>query len=137
MRKRNVEKTIAGIARDIKRSLIKRNGGTLPRSARGWLRLARECYVQTWPDFDCSPKFAGSLDRHIDLGVWIITYNPYLDQRDICKVVCHELGELFAHFDYGSLYDHAEYAGTYSGEESPGDLRHRVALRLEQICFRK
>lgn len=137
MRKKSIERVIAEAARDIKRKLVDRNAGKLPRTVREWQRLVRDCYVQHWPDFDCPPSFRGALDRYPDLGYWVISYNPYLPDRDICKSICHELFELFAHFDHGSLFDEDyNYAGHYDGNEDTFDIRHRIALYGESLCFR-
>lgn len=137
MRRKSIDTLIAEAARDIKRTLIKRAGGCLPRSVRGWQRLVRESYAQWWPDFECDPAFRGALDRDVDRGYWVITYNPYIADRDICRAICHELFELYAHFDYGSLFDlDDEFHGAYHGQVDPVDLRHRIALRGERLCFR-
>lgn len=55
-----------------------------------------------------------------------------------CEIRCHEISEWLAVVNYPSLFDELPsrvYA--YTGGTDPDDARHRIARRVEELCFRR
>ena len=124
-------------AQRIRRLLIAANGGRLPRTAPEWLRLCLRLGLAVSPLPTCPPAFTARLFRDERLhGGWLIAYNPRWPDYRVCRFLCHELAEWLAVINYPRLFDGLPsrvYA--YTGGTDPADARHRIARRVEELCF--
>jgi len=143
----NDTRLIIGAGARFRRRLREDAGGRLPRSERGWQRLALAHDVHAGPMIACPPGFRARLWYVEDNDLWLIGYNPRAPLRQRCRFIAHELAEYLAVNDYPSLFDdlpgvydadgNAGRVYRYDGGNSPEDMRHRIAQRVEHICFRR
>ena len=147
MRRQSADSTIHEAARRFHRFLRSQNGDRTPRSERAWCRLALSLGVEAHPIQEYADGFTARLFYVEEHDLWLIAYNPSAPLRQRMRFICHELAEFLAVNDYPSLFD--DLPDTYStdgatsrvyhytGGSNPDDLRHRIARRVEALCFRK
>lgn len=146
-RKESAERMVSAAARRFARHLRAANGGTKPRSEAAWRRLARSYEIYAAPLKHCPKGFEARLWYDEEFDQWFIAYNPNAPLRQRCRFICHEIAEFLAVNDFPSLFDnlpdlHASSGNGgavyyYTGGDDPYDLRHRIARRVEELCFRK
>ncbi|MGI4790597.1 MAG: hypothetical protein ACRYFS_17320 [Janthinobacterium lividum] len=135
MKRNKAEKIIHGAARCIKTRLLVASGGRLPRSLAGWHRLCLKLGVEPAPLFRSPSRFRARLIV-TEQGAFAF-YNRYADARTICRWLAHELAEKMALDDLPTLFDAMPMIADYSGGTDPYKLHHRIAQRVEVLCFRK
>lgn len=129
---------ICEAARRIRTALIVASGGRLPRSIKRWRDLCEKLGVPVTALVACPKEFTAGLfyDERLSDG-WLISYNPRYPKRQIFRFLCHELSEWLAICDYPSLFDGLPgRVYSYTGGTDPDDARHRIARRVEELCFR-
>lgn len=125
-------------ARRIRARLIMEAGGRLPRSRRGWVHLCARLGVPVVIFMGCAWNFTARLvyDERLPEG-WLISYNGRVPARRACRWLAHELAEFLAIRDFPSLFDDLpQQVYHYTGGSDPTDARHRIARRVEELCFR-
>ncbi len=126
-------------ARRIKIMLLLASGGRLPRSIKRWHQLCESLGIPVTALGACPDAFTAGLfyDERLRDG-WMISYNPQFSARQVCRFICHELSEWLAICDYPSLFDGMpDRVYFYAGGNDPDDARHRIARRVEKLCFRR
>lgn len=126
-------------ARRIKSLLLSASGGRLPRSLRRWQALCKHLGIPVSSLTACPPEFTARLfyDDRLCEG-WLIAYNGRRSARQMCRFLCHEISEWLAICDSPSLFDELpQRVYNYTGGTDPNDARHRIAKRVEELCFRR
>lgn len=138
-RRRKVSPCIREAAQRIRRLLVVAAGGRLPRTVQGWEEICARMGVPVGALWTCPPAFTARVAREDRLRQgWVIAYNPRYSARQVCRFICHEISEWLAVTNYPSLFDgmpNQVYA--YTGGNDPDDARHRIARRVEELCFRR
>lgn len=115
-------------------ALRKQNGGRLPRSVAGWVRLCGAFGLDAVSCSQSVSEFTACLTETA-AGQWIAFYNRHARADRIRRFLCHELAEYLCQADYPTLFP-AMRRG-YSGGDNPGDDWHLIAREVEQACFRE
>jgi len=125
-------------ARQIVRVIRGKGGGDLPRDAGGWGRLCRRFGIDCIPLAMSAPGFTARLICLSGDGYQLF-YNRDGTDEQRARWLCHEVSEYIALADFPGLLDppdHARYQWDYDGGDDPADSRHRIARRVEELCFR-
>jgi len=130
---------ISEAAKRIRRLLIAASGGRMPRSVQQWEMLCVRLGVPVGALRACPRGFTARLSREDRLREgWVIAYNPCHSARQVCRFLCHEIAEWLAVINYPSLFDGLpDRVYAYTGGSDPDDARHRIARRVEELCFRR
>ena len=131
-------------ARRIKKHLAVLNGGRIPRSVARWRTLTDKLGLYARP-LPCSPGtytarlvYDDRLTTDDPSSGWLIAYNPSGSARQVCRWIAHELAEYLAICEYPSIFDGMpQRVYYYNGGRDPEDARHRIALCVEKLCFRR
>ena len=136
--RKSVNRFILEAARRIRRAMILRAGGRLPRTLNGWKALCDSFGLPAGALWDCPSRFTAKLERDERIwDGWLIVYNPYAAAKKIIRFLCHELAEWIAIGDYPSLFDGLPgQVFAYTGGSDPTDARHRIARQVEYLSFR-
>jgi hypothetical protein len=125
-------------ARRIRRFLASSNGGRLPTSSGEWTELCESLGVPAGPLSREHAGFTARLFRDDRLGGWLIVYRLNASESEVCRFLCHEISEWLAVINYPCLFDGLpRRVYCYTGGDDPQDARHKIAKRVEQLCFRK
>lgn len=120
------------VARTVSQRLLSRHQGErdLPNT---WIAVAASfgCRVLSYHEpGGCLGEYASTED-----GQGVITYNDAATPPTQAKVIVHETGHhllmpLIPGYLFGDFV-HCRY------DDDPLDLRHRIAKRVEELCFRR
>ena len=114
-------------------------GPRLPRTVAGWQTLCHDLGLPVAPMEDCPAGFTARL--YYDPAMrreWFAGYNPRASDRQIMRWLAHELGEWMAIRAFPSVFDGLpNQVHAYTGGSDPDDARHRIARRVESLCFRR
>lgn len=119
-------------ARMLHRRMKSMASGKMPRSFAGWKRLCESFGLRPVPLYRDRYCFTACLIEWEN--DWFAFFNHHASARRKMKYLCHELAEYLCQDGYASIFD-LELRG-YSGGSDPHDSRHRIAKRVEELCFR-
>lgn len=123
----------------IKRFFLSANKGRLPETDLDWRQFSESCQIYSCPIDAVPATYTARLvyDDRLHHG-WLIAYNAAGSPRQICRWIAHEMAEYFAICEYPSLFDDLpQRVYHYTGGTDPDDARHKIARRVEEICFRR
>jgi hypothetical protein len=126
------QREINSAAMIVRRRMIIKAGGRLPRSLRGWKTLCLECGLDVVPVFRDTTGFTACLIE-TPRG-WTAFHTHHATARQKMKFLCHELAEFLCQGDYAPLWEPV-FRGYTGGD--PHDTRHRIAKEVERLCFRR
>lgn len=124
-------------AKRIRRIMLVKSNGRLPRTVAAWRRLADKFGIKCGPIGICPPRYTARLewDERLWDG-WIISYNPLGTDGEVMRWICHEIAECVAIGDYPTIWDGLpQRAYYYSGGNDPEDARHLIAREVERLVF--
>ena len=126
------EKQVRDLARQIAQRLLVRQAGDMD-DPETWTRIAVSfgCRLSSYH------QPGGALGDYVPSceGGGVITYNDAVTPPAQARIIVHELAHhllmpLVPGFLFGD-YVHCLY------EDDPDDVRHRIARRVEELCFRR
>ena len=135
---RKAESNIKEAARRIQHYFLVLNQGMLPKTDLDWRHFTESCHVYSCPIECVQESYTARLiyDERLRDG-WLIAYNAKGSPEQVCRWIAHEMAEYFALCDSPSLFDDLpQRVYYYTGGTDPDDARHRIARRVEEICFR-
>ena len=125
--------TVKATAVNIRAMMIRKAGGRLPRSARGWVRLLESYGVDVWECRRHTRHFRARL--RVDPRGAAVYIAPRLTPYQKMRVLCHELAEYLAVRLHPAPGDDACAEYHYDGGLRPEDYRHLVAREVERLAF--